>query len=180
MNLVYLYLFFTLVKPKTPQGLFTCHPLLDASPQPSSSTFSHIQGAEEVITQRSEAGMLGVRLMAIQIPLRYLLCNLVAVQSLSHVRLFLAPRTAACQSSLSSTISRSWFRLMSIESVMLSNHLIPCHPILGHIVKLLWPQLPHLKSGNHHSVHLEGLIFNEMTYVSLSGCPISRLQDKHL
>ena len=71
MNLVYLYLFFTLMKPKTPQGLFTCRPLLDTSPQPSSSTFSHTQGVEEVITQRSEARMLGIRLLAIQIPLRY-------------------------------------------------------------------------------------------------------------
>ena len=38
--------------------------------------------------------------------------------------------TAACQASLSFTISRSLFRFMSIELVMLSNHLILCHPLL--------------------------------------------------
>ena len=110
----------------------------------------------------------------------YLLCNLVAVQSLSRVRLFLAPGTAACLGYLSFTISWSLFKPMSIESVMLSNHLILCHAVLGHIVKLVWPQFPHLKCGNHHSIHLEGLMLNEMTYVSLSGCPRSRLRDKHL
>ena len=52
------------------------------------------------------------------------------VQSLSHVRLFATPWTAACQASLSITNSRSLLRLMSIESVMSSNHLILCHPLL--------------------------------------------------
>ena len=50
----------------------------------------------------------------------------VAVQSLSHVPLFVTPWTAACQASLSFTISRSLFKLMSIESMMSSNHLILC------------------------------------------------------
>ena len=40
------------------------------------------------------------------------------------------PMTAACQVSLSFTISRSLLKLMSIESVMPSNHLILCHPLL--------------------------------------------------
>ena len=53
-----------------------------------------------------------------------------SVQSLSHVRLFMTPCTAACQTSLSITNSRSLLKLMSIESVMLSNHLILCHPLL--------------------------------------------------
>ena len=52
------------------------------------------------------------------------------VQSLSHVRLFATPGTAAHQASLSITSSRSSLRLMSIESVMPSNHLILCHPLL--------------------------------------------------
>ena len=54
----------------------------------------------------------------------------VVVQSLSHVQLFGTPWTAACQTSLSFTISQSLLRLMSIESVMPSNHLIFCHPLL--------------------------------------------------
>ena len=47
----------------------------------------------------------------------------------SH-QLFTTPWTAACQASLSITNSHSFLRLMSIESVMPSNHLIPCHPLL--------------------------------------------------
>ena len=53
-----------------------------------------------------------------------------SVQSLSRVRLFATPWTAACQASLSITNSRSLLKLMSIESVMSSNHLILCHPLL--------------------------------------------------
>ena len=52
--------------------------------------------------------------------------QLVIVQSLSHVQLFLTPWTAAYQASLSFTISQSLLKLMSIESVMLFNHLILC------------------------------------------------------
>ena len=53
-----------------------------------------------------------------------------SVQSLSHVRLFATPWTAAHQASLSITNSRSLLSLISIESVMLSNHLILCPPLL--------------------------------------------------
>ena len=52
------------------------------------------------------------------------------VQSLSRVRLFATPWTAARQASLSFSISQSLLKLMSIESVMPSNHLILCHPLL--------------------------------------------------
>ena len=51
-----------------------------------------------------------------------------SVQSLSCVRLFVTPWTAARQASLSFSISRSLLKLMSIKSVMPSNHLILCHP----------------------------------------------------
>ena len=53
-----------------------------------------------------------------------------SVQSLSHVRLFATPQTAALQASLTTTNSRSLLKLMSIESVMPSNHLILCCPLL--------------------------------------------------
>ena len=49
---------------------------------------------------------------------------------LSHIRLFVTPWTAAGQAPLSSIISQSVLRLMSLESVMLSNHLILCYPLL--------------------------------------------------
>ena len=53
-----------------------------------------------------------------------------SVQTLSTVRLFAIPLTAACQASLSITNSRRLLKLMSIESVMPSNHLILCRPLL--------------------------------------------------
>ena len=53
-----------------------------------------------------------------------------SVQFLSHVPLFVTPRTAACQASLSITNSQSLLKLMSIKLVMPSNHLILCHPLL--------------------------------------------------
>ena len=53
-----------------------------------------------------------------------------SVQSLSRVRLFVTPWTAAHQASLSITNSQSLLKLMSIEMVMPSNHLILCHPLL--------------------------------------------------
>ena len=53
-----------------------------------------------------------------------------SVQSHSHVRLFAIPWTTACQASLSISKSQSLPKLMSIESVMPSSHLILCHPLL--------------------------------------------------
>ena len=50
--------------------------------------------------------------------------------SLSHVRLFETPWTAGCKASPSITNSWSLLKLMSIELVMPSNHLILCHPLL--------------------------------------------------
>ena len=51
-------------------------------------------------------------------------------QWLSHVRLFVTPWTAACQASLSITNTQGLLKLMSIELLMSSNHLILCHPLL--------------------------------------------------
>ena len=52
------------------------------------------------------------------------------IQSLSHVWLFATPWTAAHQASLSITNSRSLLKLIPVASVMPSNHLILCHPLL--------------------------------------------------
>ena len=54
----------------------------------------------------------------------------VVVHLLGSVQLFVTPWTAARQASQSFTLSQSLLKLMSIESVMLSNHLIFCHPLL--------------------------------------------------
>ena len=74
-------------------------------------------------TKRGSPSGLGSKLFS-------LIQFIVLVQSLSRVQLFVSPRTAACQASLSSTFSWSLLKLMSIESVMPSNHLILCHPLL--------------------------------------------------
>ena len=58
----------------------------------------------------------------------------VVVQFLSHVQLFATPWTAAHQTSLSFTISRSVLKLKSFESMMPSNHLILCYLLLLHSI----------------------------------------------
>ena len=60
----------------------------------------------------------------------YITYNISSVQLLSHVQLFAAPWTAARWASLSITSSRSLLKLMSLESVMPSNHLILYRPLL--------------------------------------------------
>ena len=73
-----------------------------------------------------------------------------SLQSLSCVRLFVTPWTAACQACLSITNSRSLLKLMSIESAMPSNHLILCHllcPIL-----LLSSIFPNIRVFSNESV----------------------------
>ena len=70
-----------------------------------------------------------------------------SVQSLSHVWLFVTPWTEACQASLSITNSRSLLKLMSIESVIPSNHLILCRP------RLLLPSIfPSIRVFSNESV----------------------------
>ena len=69
-----------------------------------------------------------------------------SVQSLSHVRLFATPRIAN-QASLSITNSRSLFKLMSTESVMPSNHVVLCHPLL-----LLPSSFPSIRVFSNESV----------------------------
>ena len=74
-----------------------------------------------------------------------------SVQSLSRVRLFVTPWTSACQASLSITTSWSLSKLMSIESVMPSSHLILCHPLL-----LLPPIPPSIRVFSNESTIRKG------------------------
>ena len=69
----------------------------------------------------------------------FTLLNEIDVQSLSCVQLFATPGTAAHQASLSFTISQSFIKLMSIESVMLSNHLDFCQPL--HFLPSVFPSI---------------------------------------
>ena len=76
-----------------------------------------------------------------------------SVQSLSHVQLFAIPWTAACQeASLSITNSQSLLKLISIESVMSSNHLILCRPLL-----ILLSISPNIRVFSNESIlHIRG------------------------
>ena len=83
----------------------------------------------------------------------------VVVQSLSHIRLSATPGTTACQAPLSFTISQSLLKLMSIESVVPSNHLIPCHPLF--LLPSIFPSIGvfsneftlHISSPKYWSLH---------------------------
>ena len=74
-----------------------------------------------------------------------------SVQLLSHIWLFVTPWTAARQASLSNTNSQSLLKLMSIESVMPSNHLILCCPLL-----LLSSTFPSIRVFPNESVFASG------------------------
>ena len=74
-----------------------------------------------------------------------------SVQSLSRVQLFATPWIAACQASLSITISQSSLRLTSIESVMPSSHLILCHPLL--LLPLIPPSIKVF--SNESTLHMK-------------------------
>ena len=83
-------------------------------------------GEWEVGSQGPCRGWLGVTLMG-------------SVQALMYVQLLATPRTAACQASLSITNSWSLLKLVSIEFVMPSNHLILCCPFL--LLPLIFPSI---------------------------------------
>ena len=68
-----------------------------------------------------------------------LLHTIVVVQSLSPFRLFATPWTTACQVPLSFIVSQSQLRFMSIELLMLSKHLVLCHPIL--LLPIIFPSI---------------------------------------
>ena len=72
--------------------------------------------------------------------------HLTSVQLLSHVRLFATPWTAAHQASLSITNSQSLLKLMSIESVMPSNHLILCYHLL--LLPSIFPSIRVFSNGS--------------------------------
>ena len=87
-----------------------------------------------------------------------------SVQSLSHVQLFSTPWTAAHQASLSITNSWNLFKLMSIESVMPSSHLILCRPLL--LLPSIFPSIR--VSSNESVVCIRG---PEYWSFSFSTCP---------
>ena len=83
----------------------------------------------------------------------------------SHVQLSVTPWMAACQAVLSITSSRNLLKLMSIESVMPSNHLILCHPLL--LLPSIFPRVfsnesaLHIRWPKHWSFSFSISPFNE-------------------
>ena len=80
-------------------------------------------GGKLHVMLKSHCGVLSVKVIQSNVAVA-------VVQSLSCVQLFATLWTAACQGPLSLTVSQSLLKFMSIESVMLSNHLILWHPFL--------------------------------------------------
>ena len=114
-----------------------------------------------------------------------------SVQLLSRVRLFLTPWTAVCQASLSITNSRSLLKFLSIVSMMPSNHLILCHPLLllpsifssirifsnELVLCVRWPKYWSFSFSISPSSEYSGLIsfsiFLNILLIYLFGCPRS-------
>ena len=101
---------------------------------------------------------------------------------LSRVQLFATPWTAACQASLSITNSQSLLRLMSIKSVMPSNHLILCRPLLllpsifpsirffsnESVLRIRWPKYGRFSFSISPSNEYSGLISLRMDWLDLA------------
>ena len=99
----------------------------------------------------------------------------VAVQFLSHVWLFVTPWISVCQAPLSFTVSQILLKFTSIELVMLSNHLILCHPLslLPSIflsirvfsselaLHIRWPEYWSLNFSNSSSNEYSGLLSDQ-------------------
>ena len=104
-----------------------------------------------------------------------------SVQSLSHVRLFATPWTEACQTSLSVPISWTLLKLVSMELVMPSNHLILCHPLLllpsvfprmrvfsiESVLRIRWPKYWGFSFSISSSNEYSGLISFRMNWLDL-------------
>ena len=110
-----------------------------------------------------------------------LLLLTVSVQSLSHVWLFVTPWTTAHQASLSITNSQNLLKLMSIESVMPSNHLTLCRPLLlqlpippsirvfsnESVLRIRWPKYWSFSFSINPSNEYSGLISFRMDWLDL-------------
>ena len=111
----------------------------------------------------------------------YIYIYISSVKLLSHIQLFATLWTAACQASLSITNSQSLLKLMSIESVMPSNHLIFCSPLLlltsifpsirvfssESVLHIRWPKYWSFSFSINPSNEYSGLICFRMDWLDL-------------
>ena len=86
------------------------------------------------------------------LPYKNIRDSYIVFQLLSRIRLFVTPWTAACQASLSFTLSWSLLKLISIELVMPSNHLILCHPLL--LLSSIFPSTRVFSNGSALHIRL--------------------------
>ena len=133
-----------------------------------------------LLHRRRERDWKRRRFLSLTVHISECLPHLVVVPSLSRVRLLATPRTAARQASLSFTISRSWLKPMSIESVMPTNHLILCRPLLlpsifpsirvfsnESVLRIRWPKYWSFSSSISPSNEHPGLISFRMDWLDL-------------
>ena len=122
-----------------------CHPTISSSvvpfsscPQsfPASGLFQWVSSSHEVAKEYS--GLISFRKSTMEVQFS-------SVQSLSHVWLFATPWTAECQAPQSSNISWSLLKFMSIENVMLCNHLTLCSPLL--LLPSIYPSIRVFSNG---------------------------------
>ena len=112
----------------------------------------------------------------------------ISVQSLSRVRLFATPWTAARQASLSITNSQSLLKLISFGSVIPSNHLILCRPLLPpsifpsirvfsneSVLRIGWPKYWSFSFSISPSNEYSGLISSRIGLISLQSKGLSRV-----
>ena len=122
-----------------------------------------------------------------------LLVQFSSVQSLTCVQLFATPWTTASQASLPITNSRSLLKLMSIESVMPSNHLILCHPLLlppsifpsisvfsnNSVLHIRWPKCWSFSFSINPSNEYPGLISFRMDWLDLHAGTLKSVLQHH-
>jgi len=151
---------------------------------PSSLTLGHIPNSPNIGNKRGNPFILAP-ICCSRGPSKALpecfVWPLSSVQSLSHVQLFAIPWTAAHQASLSIANSWSLLKLISIESVMLFNHLILCHPLLllpsifpnirvfsnKSVLCIRWPKYCSFSFSIRPSNECSGLISFRMDWLNL-------------
>ena len=118
------------------------------------------EGLDSAQIPPSQGSPKNSRTQSSEHPSRMVTLTGIVVQSLSHVQLFATPWTAADHAPLSSTISQSLFKCMSIELVMHSNHLILCHPLF--LLPSIFPtsgsfQMSQLSTSGGQSIRISAL-----------------------
>ena len=112
----------------------------------------------------------------------FIRCNVVVafvVLLLSRIPLFVTPRTAARQASLSFTISQSLLKLMSIESVMPSNHLVLCCPLL--LLPSVFPSIRVFSTREYYSaIKKNARLPFAATWMYLESFTLSQVKKYHI